>query len=36
MKNEIKQLKKIDNKIFGINYKDEEVEFYGLTFSRTY
>jgi|TARA_E500000318_G_scaffold18759_1_gene19576 hypothetical protein len=32
MKNEIKQLKKIDNKIFGINYKDEEVEFYGLHF----
>ena len=32
IKNEIKQLKKIDNKIFGINYKDEEVEFYGLHF----
>ena len=32
MKNEIKQLKKIDNKVFGINYNNREVEFYGLHF----
>jgi hypothetical protein len=28
----IKQLKKIDNKVFGVNYKNEMVEFYGLHF----